>query len=224
MATEGGCAVAERLTLDKLEVSAGGACLLGLSAEIAPGEVLTLMGPSGVGKSALLGALTGTLPPGLTASGVARLGPVELTALPPEARRLGILFQESLLFPHLSVAGNLAFALPPGPRRERRARIESALEEIGLPGFGRRDPATLSGGEQARVALMRTLLSAPRALLLDEPFSRLDGPRREAIRSLTFDHARAYGLPVLLVTHDSDDAQAAAGPVVQAVPGKIAYG
>lgn len=212
------------LTLSALEVSVGGTCLLGLSGHIAPGEVLTLMGPSGVGKSALLAALTGTLPSGLSRSGTAMLDGVDITALPPERRRLGILFQESLLFPHLSVAGNLAFALAPGPRAQRRAAIETALEEVGLPGFGPRDPATLSGGEQARVALMRTLLAEPHALLLDEPFSRLDGPRRAAIRALTFARARARGLPVLMVTHDAEDGEAAGGRIVQALPGKIVSG
>ena len=213
--------MAEGLALDRLEVSVGGACLLGLNCAIAPGEVLTLMGPSGVGKSALLGALTGTLAPPLTPSGRATLDGAEITALPPERRRLGLLFQESLLFPHLSVAGNLAFGLPPGPRSARRAEIEAALAEVGLDGFGPRDPATLSGGEQARVALMRTLLAKPRALLLDEPFSRLDAARRESIRETTFTHARARGLPVLLVTHDAEDARAAGGRVVEAVPGRI---
>ncbi len=209
------------LTLDRLEVMLGGTCLLGLSARIAPGEVLTLMGPSGVGKSALLAALTGTLTAPLSAAGTAALDGTEITSLPPERRRLGILFQESLLFPHLSVAGNLAFALPPGPRAARRAAIEEALAEVGLKGFGSRDPATLSGGEQARVALMRTLLAEPRALLLDEPFSRLDAARREDVRHLTFTRARDRGLPVLMVTHDAEDARAAAGRVVEAVPGRI---
>ncbi|QDC09938.1 ATP-binding cassette domain-containing protein [Oceanicola sp. D3] len=212
------------LTLDKLEVMLGDTCLLGLTAHIAPGEVLTLMGPSGVGKSALLAALTGTLSPPLSAAGTARLDGADITTLPPERRRLGILFQESLLFPHLSVAGNLAFALPPGPRTARRAAIEEALGDVGLPGFGPRDPATLSGGEQARVALMRTLLAEPGALLLDEPFSRLDAARRAEVRGLVFDRARARGLPVLMVTHDEEDAHAAGGQVVEAVPGRIVGG
>ncbi|SIN96790.1 ATP-binding cassette domain-containing protein [Vannielia litorea] len=213
--------MADGLILDRLEVMLGGACLLGLTARIAPGEVLTLMGPSGVGKSALLSALTGTLDAPLTAAGSARLAGTEITRLPSERRRLGILFQESLLFPHLSVAGNLAFALPPGSRAQRNAAIEAALSDVGLPGFGHRDPATLSGGEQARVALMRTLLAEPRALLLDEPFSRLDAARREEVRQLVFDRAQARGLPVLMVTHDAEDARAAGGPVVEAVPGQI---
>lgn len=216
--------MADGLILDRLEAMLGSTCLLGLTARIAPGEVLTLMGPSGVGKSALLSALTGTLAPPLAAAGRATLDGLDVLSLPPERRRLGVLFQESLLFPHLSVTGNLAFALPPGPRAARREAIDNALSEVGLQGFGPRDPATLSGGEQARVALMRTLLAEPKALLLDEPFSRLDAARREEVRSLVFDRARTRGLPVLMVTHDAEDARAAAGPVVEAIPGRIVGG
>ncbi|MEH6773813.1 MAG: ATP-binding cassette domain-containing protein, partial [Cereibacter changlensis] len=120
-----------------------------------------------------------------------------------------------VLFPHLSVGGNLGFALPPGLRgAARRARIAAALEQAGLPGFADRDPATLSGGQRARVALFRTLLAEPCALLLDEPFSRLDADLREQIRSFVLDRARDRGLPVILVTHDAEDARAAGGSVI----------
>jgi putative thiamine transport system ATP-binding protein len=187
--------------------------------------VTTLMGPSGCGKSSLLSYLCGTLEPAFEASGRVRLDGVAIDALPPEQRRLGILFQDDLLFPHLSVGENLAFALPPTVRgrRERRARVEAALEEAELPGFAERDPATLSGGQRARVALMRTLLARPRALLLDEPFSRLDHELRERVRRFVFDHARRAGLPTLLVTHDPADAEAAGGAVV-AFPSQGAAG
>ena len=139
-----------------------------------------------------------------------------IEGLPPERRRLGILFQDDMLFPHLSVGENLAFALPRAvqPRRERRARVAAALREAGLEGFAERDPATLSGGQRARVALMRTLLAEPRALLLDEPFNKLDQDLRERVRRFVFDHARRSALPTLLVTHDPADAEAAGGPVV----------
>jgi putative thiamine transport system ATP-binding protein len=194
--------------------------LVQLSADVAPGQVLTVMGPSGSGKSTLLAALVGTLRPGFTVAGQITLNGRDLTLLPAEARRIGILFQDPLLFPHLSVAGNLSFALP---RRlkgaARAARIAAALDEAGLAGFGPRDPATLSGGERSRVALMRTLLAEPEALLLDEPFARLDAGRREQIRAFTFATARAHGLPVVLVTHDAQDATAAGGPVIAPLPG-----
>jgi len=113
----------------------------------------------------------------------------------------------------ISVGGNLAFGLV-GRRRGRRMAVEAALEEIGLAGYAARDPATLSGGQKTRVALMRMLLSEPRALLLDEPFSRLDVETRKHIRTLVFQTARDRGLPVLLVTHDADDGEAAGGKVL----------
>ena len=185
-----------------------------LTLAIAPGECVTVMGPSGAGKSTLLAFIAGTLDPAFAATGRVTLGARDVTDLPPEARRIGILFQDDLLFPHLTVGGNLAFALPAAlrDRRERRARIDAALAEAELPGFADRDPATLSGGQRARVTLMRTLLAQPEALLLDEPFSRLDAPLRAGMRRFVFDHARERGLPVLLVTHDASDAEAAGGP------------
>lgn len=185
-----------------------------VSLRVEPGQVVTVMGASGVGKSTLLAAVGGHLPPGFLLAGRVSLNGAPVTALPPEARRIGVMFQDALLFAHLSVGGNLGFALPArlrGPAR--RAAIEAALQSVGLPGFAPRDPATLSGGQAARVALMRCLLAEPRALLLDEPFARLDTALRDDIRRLTFDHARARGLPVLLVTHDPGDAAAAGGPV-----------
>ncbi len=188
-----------------------------LHASIEPGECLTLMGPSGCGKSTLLNFLAGTLDPVFEASGQVLIGSAEVTALPPERRRFGILFQDDLLFPHLSVGGNLAFALPADvrPRALRRGRIAAALAEADLPGFEDRDPATLSGGQRARVALMRTLLAAPRALLLDEPFNKLDAQLRDDFRDFVFAHARAFGLPTLMVTHDEADARAAGGRILQ---------
>lgn len=197
-------------------MSVGGRVLLAdFSLAVRPGEVTTVMGPSGCGKSSLLSWLCGTLEPAFEASGQIWLDDVAIDGLPPERRRVGILFQDDLLFPHLSVGENLAFALPRGRgRAERWARVEAALVEADLAGFARRDPATLSGGQRARVALMRALLAEPRALLLDEPFGRLDHDLRERVRRFVVDHARAAGLPTLLVTHDPTDAEAAGGAVV----------
>jgi len=204
------------LTLDDLRVIQAGTPLVGLDAHVAPGEVLTVMGPSGVGKSTLLAAITGTLPPGFRAAGRVILNGTEITGKSPQHRHVGILFQEELLFPHLSVGGNLAFGLPPAirGRAARRAHVDAALADVDLKGFADRDPATLSGGQKARVALMRMLLSEPRALLLDEAFSRLDTALRGQIRQLVFARARDRSLPVLMVTHDSDDARAAGGRVI----------
>jgi putative thiamine transport system ATP-binding protein len=203
------------LVLDRLEIGRGGERLVALDVAVPPGTVLTIMGPSGSGKSTLLAALIGELPSGFALSGRVRLDGRDVTDLPVRARRIGVLFQDDILFPHLSVAGNLLFGLPAGgSRAARRSRVEAALADADLAGFGDRDPATLSGGQRARVALMRTLLAAPRALLLDEPFSRLDAGLRESIRRFVFARAAEAGLPVVLVTHDADDARAAAGPVL----------
>jgi putative thiamine transport system ATP-binding protein len=208
---------ASGLRLEALDLAVGERVLFSaFSLAVQPGEVVTVMGPSGCGKSSLLSYLCGTLEPGFRASGRIWLDGVPIENLPPERRRLGILFQDDMLFPHLSVGQNLTFALPREvrPRHLRRARIAAALEEAGLGGFADRDPATLSGGQRARVALMRTLLAEPRALLLDEPFNKLDRDLRQRVRRFVFDHVRQLALPTLLVTHDATDADAAGGPVV----------
>jgi putative thiamine transport system ATP-binding protein len=203
------------LSLRKVTISRNGIPLFSLSHDIAPGAVLTVMGPSGAGKSTLLAFITGTLSRDFEATGEVWVDGHEVTHAAPHQRRVGILFQDDLLFPHLSVGANLAFGLRPGGSpASRQARTEEALEEVGLQGFADRDPATLSGGQKARVALMRMLLSEPCALLLDEPFSRLDAALRAQVRELVFARARARALPILMVTHDADDAAAAGGEVL----------
>ena len=211
------------LKLTDVTITAPGADapMLAVSADVAPGAVLSIMGPSGVGKSTLLAWLTGTLPAGFQATGRAELAGRDITNLAPEARRLGILFQDHLLFPHLSVGANLAFGLAAGVSK-RRDVVDQALVEIDLAGYADRDPATLSGGQRARVALMRMLLSEPEALLLDEPFSRLDAALRDQMRDLVFSRARAKQLPVIMVTHDAQDAEAAGGEVLHLRSGQAA--
>jgi len=201
------------LRLDHLRIARGGAVLVALDLHVAPGEVVTIMGPSGSGKSTLLAAVLGHLAPGFRMEGRVWLDGRDITALPVRARRVGILFQDDILFPHLSVGGNLAFALP-ARVHDRQARIATALEAAGLGGFEGRDPATLSGGQRTRVALMRTLLAEPQALLLDEPFSRLDAAMRAQMRSFMLTRAAEAGVPVLMVTHDVEDARAAGGRVL----------
>ncbi len=205
------------LRLDAISIALAGQTLLGLSARVEPGETLTVMGPSGSGKSSLLAYIGGFLAPEFEATGRVYAGDVEITSLPAEARHAGLLFQDALLFPHMSVAANVAFALPANIKG-RAARLEcaeAALQDVDLAGYGDRDPATLSGGQKARVALARTLVSEPRMLLLDEPFSRLDAALRAQIRGLVFERAKAAELPVILVTHDEDDAKAAGGVVLK---------
>ena len=201
------------LHLDGVVISVSGTRLVSLDERVEPGQILTVMGPSGAGKSTLLSVIVGTVGSVFEVRGRIWLDGQEITSWSPEARQIGILFQDELLFPHLSVGGNLAFGLPPAvnDRAERRRRVELALQDVGLAGYADRDPATLSGGQRARVALMRMLLSEPRALLLDEPFSGLDTTLRKQIRALVFERARQRKLPVLLVTHDAADAEAAGG-------------
>ncbi|TCN19446.1 ATP-binding cassette domain-containing protein [Sinorhizobium americanum] len=205
------------LTLSDVTIRLAERTLLAVSATVMPGEVLTIMGPSGSGKSALLAFAGGFLDPAFDASGRLLIGKEDLTNVAANRRHAGILFQDPLLFPHLSVGGNIVFAVPPSVRgREtRRALAERALAEVGLAGFFDRDPETLSGGQKARVALQRVLVSAPHFLLLDEPFSKLDTALRQQMRELVFSRARAAGLPAILVTHDSADAEAAGGAVIE---------
>ncbi len=177
-----------------------------LSFEIAPGEILVLMGPSGSGKSTILSWLTGTLNKRIRATGEVWLGETCLNHVAVEKRKLGLMLQQDYLFPHMSVGQNLKFGLRGGSKSERESRVSASLKSAGLEGLQDRDPATLSGGQRARVSLLRTLLSEPCALLLDEPFSRLDVTLRGQIRDFTWHSASR--LPTLLVTHDEADVPA----------------
>jgi len=205
------------LKLDGVRIAIGAVTLVpDLDIVVAPGERVTVMGPSGCGKSTLLAFIAGTIEPAFTTAGSVTIDGVEITQFAPERRGVGILFQDDLLFPHLSVGDNLAFALKPSVRARdaRRDSVARALAEADLAGFADRDPATLSGGQRARVALMRTLLAEPRALLLDEPFNKLDSRLRQDFRRFVFEHAEQRRLPILLVTHDAADAEAAGGRVI----------
>lgn len=211
------------LELDRLCVTLpDGKTLVGpVSLTVQPGQIVTIMGPSGIGKSTLLDAIGGHLHPGLRVSGAVRLAGRTLLPLPAEARGVGLVAQDPALFAHLSVGQNLTFALPRGPGRE--AAVAEALTQAGLPGFESRDPATLSGGQRARVALIRSLLARPRALLLDEPFSRLDAALRADIRAFAFERLRNAAIPALMVTHDPADAEAAAGPILDLSAGMAEF-
>jgi putative thiamine transport system ATP-binding protein len=194
------------LRLEQVGITLAGRRLIApFSLSIAPGETLTLMGASGSGKSTLLSFIAGDLASPFKAEGSVGLGNAVLDALPPERRRIGRLFQDDLLFPHLTVAENLLFGMPRGPRALRLRKVEEALAEAELGGFGDRPPHTLSGGQRARVALMRALVAEPRAMLLDEPFNKLDAELRAAMRHFVFSHIAAKRIPCLMVTHDMAD-------------------
>jgi putative thiamine transport system ATP-binding protein len=194
------------------------ALVSGLRLHVPPGEILTLMGPSGCGKSSVLAAIAGTLASvseglqPLQLQGSVQLNGRELSLLPTHQRGVGLVFQDALLFPHMTVAENLLFAVPVSDSRgtrsthaQRQARVQQALQEAELSGMGNRDPSTLSGGQRARVALLRALLAEPQALLLDEPFSKLDAALRAQLRPWVFAHVRERRIPVVLVTHDEQD-------------------
>ena len=192
------------LQIDRLD-SPRAVLLRDLALRVAPGTVHSVMGPSGSGKSSLLAAICGTLAEGMRFAGLIRLGGERIDNLPIERRRVGILFQDDLLFAHMTVRENLLFALPAGAPAAREQQVAQGLQDVEMAQFAAADPATLSGGQRARVALMRALLAQPRALLLDEPFSRLDPGLRERMRLLVFSLVQQRRIPVLLVTHEAAD-------------------
>lgn len=174
---------------------------------VEPGEVHALVGPSGCGKSTTLRLVAGLE--------TVQAGYIEICGrrvagggrhVPAERRRVGLMFQDYALFPHLTVRRNVAFGLGRLPRRERDARVDAWLARVGLPGHGERYPHQLSGGEQQRVALARALAPEPALMLLDEAFSNLDTHLREDLRGLVLELLRETGTPTVLVTHDADEA------------------
>ena len=176
-----------------------------LTLEVPAGTVHTVMGPSGSGKSSLLATVCGTLDAGLQFEGRITLNGLRIDALPTPARRVGLLLQDDLLFAHMTVQENLLFAVPKGSKAQRHGHVMQALIDIEMQDFGDADPATLSGGQRARVALARALLAQPQALLLDEPFSKLDMRLRQRMRALVFSAITKRRIAALLVTHDSAD-------------------
>lgn len=170
-----------------------------------PGELLALLGPSGCGKTTTLRLIAGfdDLDAGEIEVG-GRLVANSRRSEPPERRRVGMVFQDYALFPHLSVGRNIAFGLPRGGDRDHR--VDAALELVGLAGFGGRMPYELSGGQQQRVALARALAPSPAIVLLDEPFSNLDTALRSRVRAEVRQILRDAGATAVLVTHDQEEA------------------
>ena len=187
----------------------------GLSVDIEPGSLRLIQGASGSGKSTLLSVICGTADRNVRATGDMLLNGRVVSGLDAEDRRIGLMFQDPLLFPHMSIGDNLAIALAAHHRHDRKARVSDALEMAGLAGFEGRDPATLSGGQAARVALMRTLLAEPEALLMDEAFSALDPELRHAFGGFVRTQIAERRIPALLVSHDAADAMFADDGIIR---------
>ncbi|MCF6506771.1 ABC transporter ATP-binding protein [Blastococcus sp. MG754426] len=210
-----------------LEASVGtrrGDLDLRVDVEVADGEVLALLGPNGAGKSTFVRVLAGLLPPdrGRVVVG-GEVWDDGVTSRPAHRRALGMVFQDALLFPHLSVADNVAFGLRTrGARRgEARAAAAAWLTRVGLDGLGARRPAELSGGQAQRAALARALVGDPALLLLDEPLSALDARTRLTVRAELRRHLAAFRGSTVLVTHDPVDAMALADRVVVLEEGRV---
>lgn len=196
------------------------ALLQDINLSVAAGEIVALLGPSGSGKSTLLAIVAGLQQP---LTGSVWFDGQDITQSPPEQRRFALMFQDFALFPHLNVLDNVAFGLVEQKQGKVRARAK-ALEMLAL--FGLADHARhkvwhLSGGEQQRVALARALITEPRALLLDEPFSALDADLRASLRDEFRARIQAAGVPTLLVTHDEQEARAMAARAVRLVDGRL---
>lgn len=190
----------------------------GVDLEVAGGEVLALLGPSGCGKSTLLRAIAGLVP---LADGSIEIAGRSLAGVPVHRRKIGLVFQDGQLFPHRSVAGNIAYGLHGRPRAEIEDRVGELLALVGLEGYGDRPITTLSGGQAQRVALARSLAPNPQILLLDEPLSALDRALRERLSGELRDILTRAHVTSLYVTHDHDEAFAVADRVALMNEGEI---
>lgn len=195
------------LALEQFQVYLDGRPLTSaLNTRVEGGQILTLMGPSGCGKSSLLLAMAGHAHAPLSTQGKVLIDNEDVTVLPAYQRKIGLLFQDDLLFPHLNVTQNLLFALPERiGKEEQHQQVTQALGKIDMAEFSSRYPDELSGGQRARISLLRTLLSRPRAVALDEPFSKLDKSLRQQFRQWVFGELQQANIATLLVTHDEDD-------------------
>ncbi|ALR15851.1 ATP-binding cassette domain-containing protein [Vibrio natriegens] len=178
----------------------------GFTITVEKGEIVTLMGPSGCGKSTLLDAIAGHLSNEFHYSGSVTLNDATLDRLPAHKRKVGILFQDDMLFPHLTIWENLAFALPNAIKgNTRKESAMQALKNISLIKIANSFPDQVSGGQRARIALTRMLLAQPKAALLDEPFSKLDKDLRVQFRNWVVEQLQQANIPTIMVTHDEDD-------------------
>lgn len=199
--------ITESLTLRDVAISKADLTLVKLETlRVEPGQIATIVGPSGSGKSTLLRWVLGEPLADFAITGELWLGATRIDHYPIEQRQVGLMYQKGDLFPHLTVRDNLLFALPRNHQRsDNLEQAEQALAAVGLQHKLMAMPNALSGGEQSRVALIRSLLAEPKALLLDEPFSALDSQLRGQIRDWTFEQIKQRNIPALLVTHDPAD-------------------
>jgi putative thiamine transport system ATP-binding protein len=195
------------LVIQNCHLALGAQVLLkDVNLSVGSGEILTVMGPSGSGKSSLLSFIGGELPANFTRHGDVILNGMPLNDVPAHLRGIGRIFQDDLLFPHMTIGENLLFGIKRGNKSARYAAMIDALASAELSGFENRAPHSLSGGQRARVSLMRSLLAEPSALLLDEPFNKLDSDLRTTMRDYAYRHIQARNIPTILVTHDRADA------------------
>ncbi len=177
-----------------------------LSIKIENSEILCVFGESGVGKSSLINVISGVNEENLKIEGEIKLNGVMLNNIPTEKRKIGLLLQDGTLFPHLTVEQNLLFGMNKSlNKKEKNSLILNYLDKANMSGFQDRYPNTLSGGQKARIACLRAILSEPNALLLDEPFSSLDPSQRNSFREFVVKQVKRANIPCLLVTHDEGD-------------------
>ena len=180
--------------------------LKNLSIKIENSEILCVFGESGVGKSSLINVISGVNEENLKIEGEIKLNGIKLNNIPIEKRKIGLLLQDGTLFPHLTVEQNLLFGMNKSlNKKEKSSLILNYLDKANMSGFQDRYPNTLSGGQKARVACLRAILSEPNALLLDEPFSSLDPSQRSSFREFVVKQVKRANIPCLLVTHDEGD-------------------
>ncbi|WP_242698660.1 ATP-binding cassette domain-containing protein [Alteromonas sp. 5E99-2] len=200
------------LELQNVKIYQNGKVILSVNEQVEPGQFLTIMGRSGSGKSTLLNWIAGQLSSDFNAKGSLILNGKRLDNVATERRQIGLMYQDALLFPHMTVEQNIAFGMK--QQMNKKQIIHDYLQSVDLEGLGERMPDSLSGGQQSRVSLLRLMASEPKAILLDEPFSNLDEEVKITTRQFVLDQLKQTSVPVVMVTHDKEDANAVSGKLI----------